>query len=318
MGFRKSAWNRVNFSLGPYGRRGSTQATAMALSRSSVLYNSHALLRKPYNIKPGSIADVATGWPYIAPQKAKKVTNGSSAHVVERLRDQLYQMYGDLQEVRRGAKTKGEAIFVLGDSRNRQDIIENEIVDLVFTSPPYLNNYDYSDRTRLKMYFWGEANNWSDITQKVRTGLIMSATTQVVRSEYIKGNLLSNDFCHTVPDLALELKPKIEELTQRRLQKGGKKSYDIMVAGYFNDMLKVFQEMFRVLKPGGAFVLILGDSAPYGVHILTDMYLGEVGKAIGFARYTIEDLRTCGGKWKDNPQRHKVALKESILTLEKN
>ncbi|MCF6158013.1 MAG: hypothetical protein E3K32_05445 [wastewater metagenome] len=29
-------------------------------------------------------------------------------------------------------------------------------VDAVVTSPPYPNNYDYADATRLEMTFWGE------------------------------------------------------------------------------------------------------------------------------------------------------------------
>lgn len=265
-----------------------------------------------------TISDVQTGWPYIAPKKERKsLQQRCNVNVVEKLRDQLYQMYGDLQEVYRSKAPIAPATFIFGDARNRQEIIEDEAVSLAFTSPPYLNNYDYSDRTRLEMYFWGEATSWSDITQKVRSRLIMSATTQISRSHYTEGKLLSDAFLAKVPLVAAELNPRVGELTQRRLQKGGKKSYDIMVAGYFNDMLNVFQETFRVLKPGASFVLILGDSAPYGVHIPTDVYLGEVGKAVGFARYKIEDLRTRGGKWKDNPQRHKVALKESIVTLEK-
>ncbi len=167
------------------------------------------------------------------------------------------------------------------------------------------------------MYFWGEAKSWGDITQKVRSRLIMSATTQIARSRYDESQLLSADISAAVPHVAAELESKIGEISRRRLTKGGKKSYDIMVAGYFNDMLKVFRETFRILKPGAHFLLILGDSAPYGVHIPTDVYLGEIGKAIGFSHYNIEDLRVRGGKWKDNPQRHKVLLKESILTLTK-
>jgi len=266
-----------------------------------------------------SISDVHTGWPYIAPKKERRpMTQGSDVDVVGKLRDQLYTMYGDLREVYHAGELVGKAAFILGDSRSRQDVINDETVDLVFTSPPYLNNYDYSDRTRLEMYFWDEAKNWGDITRNVRSRLIMSATTQISRTDYIEGKLLSGEFLTTVPDVATELKPKIDALTHLRLQKGGKKSYDIMVAGYFNDMLKVFRETFRVLKPGASFLLILGDSAPYGVHIPTDMYLGEVGKAVGFSRYKIEDLRVRGGKWRNNPQRHHVSLKESILTLEKN
>jgi hypothetical protein len=101
------------------------------------------------------------------------------------------------------------------------------------------------------------------------------------------------------------------------LQKGGKKSYDLMVAGYFNDMLPMMQQVYRVLKPGAAFFLILGDSAPYGVHIPTEEYLGQLGQAIGFRSYTLQSLRERGGKWKANPQRHSVMLKEGLLILQK-
>ncbi len=30
------------------------------------------------------------------------------------------------------------------------------------------------------------------------------------------------------------------------------------------------------------FVLVLGDSAPYGAHIPTDVYLGEMAVSLGF------------------------------------
>jgi DNA modification methylase len=266
-----------------------------------------------------SAADVATGWPYIAPNKAKNTSKANAkSNIVKALRDQLYQMYGDLQEILQHTTPGAHTTIIAGDSREQQSCIDTGSVDLAFTSPPYLNNYDYADRTRLEMYFWGEALTWGDITKKVRTRLITSATTQIERSAYDAANLLNRDFCDTVPHIAAELNTKITNLSERRLTKGGKKSYDILVAGYFNDMLSVVRETYRVLKPGGSFLLILGDSAPYGVYIPTDIYLGEIGKALGFARYEVEDLRTRGGKWKDNPQRHDVPLKECILTLHKS
>lgn len=267
-----------------------------------------------------TVADVATGWPYIAPKKEKngsKTKASSSLNVVEALRRQLYQMHGDLQTMRPLSYPECRSILIAGDARQRQECIESSSIDLSFTSPPYLNNYDYADRTRLETYFWGEATTWGDITRKVRSRLIMSATTQINRKNFDELSLLSDDLCATVPHLTKELNSKINELSKLRLTKGGKKSYDIMVAGYFNDMLQVIRETFRVLKQGSSFILILGDSAPYGVYIPTDIYLGEIGKAVGFTNYSVENLRTRGGKWKDNPQRHSVALKECILTLYK-
>ena len=90
-----------------------------------------------------------------------------------------------------------------------------------------------------------------------------------------------------------------------------------MVAQYFNDMTLALIDSFRVLKPGACFMLILGDSAPYGVHIPTEEILGEIGLGAGFKEYSICKLRERGNKWKGNPQRHHVLLKESILTLRK-
>lgn len=75
------------------------------------------------------------------------------------------------------------------------------------------------------------------------------------------------------------------------------------------------KENQRVLKAGKKGLYILGDSAPYGVHIPTDILIGEIGKCVGFSDYKIDVLRLRGGKWAHNPQRHSVALRESIVTL---
>jgi len=102
-----------------------------------------------------SAADVATGWPYIAPQKAKKNSSNGEKNVVMLLRSRLYQMVNDLMIVRGEDRQIGQAEIILGDARQEQAEIPTGSISLAFTSPPYLNNYDYADRTRLEMYFWG-------------------------------------------------------------------------------------------------------------------------------------------------------------------
>lgn len=90
-----------------------------------------------------------------------------------------------------------------------------------------------------------------------------------------------------------------------------------MVAGYFNDIHQIVRDVYRVLKPDTKALFVLGDSAPYGVHIPTDKLIGDIGLGVGFSDYDIEILRTRGDKWKENPQRHSVALRESIVILSK-
>lgn len=251
----------------------------------------------------------ATGWPYIAPKKKIQERDGMEVFV-----KQLFGMINDLKTTPEGSR-KTPSHIILGDAR-ASSLPENSL-DLSFTSPPYLNNYDYADRTRLETYFNRFASSWGDITEKVRTKLIVSATTQISRSDYNLTDIVIPELKLADPYIAREIQEKVNRLSDLRITKGGKKSYDIMVGQYFNDMTLVLMDNYKLLKPGACFVLILGDSAPYGVYIPTEEYLGRIGLGIGFKEHSIYKLRGRGEKWRGNPQRHHVALKESILTLRK-
>jgi DNA modification methylase len=263
------------------------------------------------------ISTAATGWPYIDPNKQKTSSLNKDALVeFSRL---LNFMANDLIYVRNNAHSNylnTKHNISLGDSRHTTETIPDNCMDLVFTSPPYLNNFDYADRTRLELYFFGEAKTWGDITQNIRTKLITSATTQISRDDprYILSDSIK-DACPSVYNL---LNKATSDLRSIRLTRGGKKSYDHLVSGYFNDMFQVISDVYRVLKPHKRAIFVLGDSAPYGVHIQTDVLLGEIGLGVGFSDYDIKVLRERGGKWKDNPQRHNVLLRESIVTLKKD
>jgi len=262
------------------------------------------------------LSTVATGWPYIAPNKPK--TTSFNKNAIYEFSRQIKKMVDDIHftilEANPDFRDSSHHIYN-ADSRYTQDLIPSNCVDHVFTSPPYLNNFDYADRTRLELYFWGEAKNWGDISENIRRKLITSATTQISRDDPRYN--LSESLEQACPDVFDFLKKAIMQLSEIRLTRGGKKSYDHLVSGYFNDMFLVVSEVYRVLKPNTKAVFVLGDSAPYGVHIPTDDLIGKIGLGVGFSDYRIEILRERGGKWKDNPQRHDVLLRESIVTLVK-
>ncbi len=262
------------------------------------------------------VSTAATGWPYIAPKKQKTTSLNKDA-LLEFAR-QTAKMIDDIESIRDEASENYQKSFhkiFNADSRDTRELIPNKSADHVFTSPPYLNNFDYADRTRLELYFFGEAKTWGDISETIRTKLITSATTQISRDDPRYN--LSEDLERDCPEVFKFLGKAVSKLSKIRLTKGGKKSYDHLVSGYFNDMYLIVSDVFRVLKSGRKAIFVLGDSAPYGIHIPTDELIGKIGVGIGFANYHIDVLRTRGGKWKDNPQRHDVALRESIVTLTK-
>ncbi len=263
------------------------------------------------------VSTAATGWPYIAPKKQK--TSSLNKDALSEFSSQMLRMIHEVEITIDNASEHYRETFhriFNADARNTLKLIPNASVDHVFTSPPYLNNFDYADRTRLELYFFGEAKNWGEITKSIRTKLITSATTQISRHDQRYN--LSKDLQKTCPDVFEFLVKAIEQLSKLRLIKGGKKSYDLLVSGYCNDMFQVITDVFRVLKPGKTAVFVLGDSAPYGVHIPTDELIGKIGIGVGFSEYDLYVMRTRGGKWKDNPQRHDVLLRESIVTLRKS
>lgn len=262
------------------------------------------------------ISSAATGWPYIAPKK-KKVTSEDKDVLTEFI-SLASKMIDDIYTIRSISSNKcnnTKHFIINGDSRDTSNHIPTNNIDHVFTSPPYLNNFDYSDRTRLELYFWGEAKTWGDITKQIRTKLMTSATTQITRNN--PKYEISYELKKYCPEVTNFLFSAVQELSELRKNKGGKKSYDLMVSGYFNDIFKIIKDVYRVLKDDAKALFVLGDSAPYGVHIPTDNLIGEIALGIGFKNYEIEVLRERGGKWRKNPQRHSVKLRESIVILDK-
>jgi DNA modification methylase len=218
-------------------------------------------------------------------------------------------MLNDLMSVH--DKADVPANLVNGDARSINHIHDGDI-DLAITSPPYLNNFDYADSTRLELYFLGWAKTWDDITKSVRNKLIISATTQILRNDEERYEL-PNDMNRKIREQILE---KVEKLRKLRLEHGGKKSYDFMVMGYFSDMYFNLKEIFRVLDKPSKYIMVLGDSAPYGVYVPTDTLLGDIAVSIGFSKYSIIKLRDRNIKW-DN-RKHKVPLKEVVLEIVKD
>lgn len=245
-------------------------------------------------------------WQYILPNKTKK----NERQVYPTFKDQLTMMLQDLAQVK---TSRVESDLRLGDARDLS-YLEDSSIDLAFTSPPYLNNFDYADSTRLELYFLGDATSWGDITRTVRDRLMTSTVTQISRSKRLKEEIFDPNICKEVLE---GLQDRFARLGEERLTHKGKKDYDLVMAGYFNDMYQMLCEVYRVLKPNSHFVLVMGDSAPYGVHIPALDYLGKMAcdPGVGFKSYRIIQMRERNNKWRN--RKHDVPLMEGLLVLDK-
>jgi len=241
-------------------------------------------------------------WQYVLPNKAK----AKVAEPFEAFTKKAFLFAQDIRKMR-DMRVNHLSEVLLTDARH-PDWSEDNSFDLVITSPPYPNNYDYADATRLEMTFWGEIAGWSDLQPVVRQYLIRSCS-QHSAAEKLKLDRLLDD--PSVAAIKSELSAVCKELEEIRLTKGGKKTYHTMVAAYFADLANVWRSLRRVCKEGATACFVIGDSAPYGVYVPVDKWLAILAKEMGFADTSFEKLRDRNIKWKN--RKHRVPLQEGRL-----
>ncbi len=105
-----------------------------------------------------------------------------------------------------------------------------------------------------------------------------------------------------------------EKLAAVRLSRGGKKTYHLMVACYFQDLARVWGELRRVCDSPSQVCFVVGDSAPYGVYVPVIEWLGKLAVAAGFKSFRFERTRDRNVKWKN--RKHRVPLCEGRLWVE--
>jgi hypothetical protein len=177
-------------------------------------------------------------------------------------------------------------------SENMPEVASNSI-DLIVTSPPYLNNFDFAEMTRMYLYFWGMASSWGDITDKVRNQLIVNTTTA------LKGHrTLQSRYRESLPqNVQNEADVVVEALSFRRKEKQGKKEYDLLVFPYLSQMQSILEECLRVLKPGAPLHMMVSDAALYGIHLPAPQWLGAIMTDLGYVDVQCEMVRPRGHRW---------------------
>jgi DNA modification methylase len=255
-------------------------------------------------LRPTSSVGTAQ-WQYILPNKTKKIITGP----FEAFKAQAELMQEDMVLFQEKYQCSLASV-VQGDARSCPSMLPQS-VDVVITSPPYANNYDYADATRFEMSFWGEVKSWGDLHSVIRKDLIVSSAQHASLEKLVLDEILKQEF---LKPIRTEITKVCHELAKERLLHGGKKHYHTMIAAYFADMAKNFLELRRVCKPAALLCFVIGDSAPYGIYVPVDRWLGELALAARFRNYRFEKLRDRNIKWKN--RKHRVPLHEGRLWIQ--
>jgi hypothetical protein len=190
-----------------------------------------------------------------------------------------------LQEVLQAAKTPlggGLARAYLGDSRRLHEILRG-LYTCVITSPPYPNRISYIRELRPYMYWLGYLSNGrqaGDLDWQAIGGTWGCATSNL--------NRWRPDPAVPVPfDRFLEMIGRIADRSQILAQ---------YVHKYFEDCVRHFRSLTRVLSRGAVAHYIVGNSKFFDVIVPTESIYAELLRQFDFRDVTVETIRKRSSK----------------------
>lgn len=143
----------------------------------------------------------------------------------------------------------------LGDARKLP--VRDASIDLVVTSPPYLNAIDYIRCSKFSLVWMGY--RIPDL-RKVRAASVGTETAQSGLQNDVEIQAIISD---------LKLKPELGRHDEAILTR------------YIEDMRQAMGEVTRVLAPGGKAVYVIGENTVRGTYIRTSSIVSEIARLCG-------------------------------------
>lgn len=156
---------------------------------------------------------------------------------------------------------------------NCHERLANGSIDLIITSPPYLNNYHYNRNTRPHLYWLGFAQSPHDFYRLENENF--GKYWQTVREK----ERIDIDF----PNPDSELIACLELMREQKPEKGiyGGNGWANYAAAYFNDCHRLAVAIKRVLRRRGTALIVIGNNIIQGIMVPTDRYLARIAEHAG-------------------------------------
>jgi len=203
----------------------------------------------------------------IAHSRAHKVEPNSVPDTLERFLDELnkkidtIKKFSEEMDNKYGSNRDISAKVIGEDARNIP--LRNSSIELIVTSPPYINALNYVRATKYSLYWL----RWLDKTRKDIT------------SEYIGTDRGSKEEYETRIERATQsstANSQINKIAENNKRMAG------VVHRFVEDMHTVIGEMYRVLKPNSHCILVVGNSDIRDVQVDTHNILNELAEDVGF------------------------------------
>lgn len=241
-------------------------------------------------------------WDYRSKKGKSKFNKGKIFDFEEALFSQLNQIISDLRNMHifcNQKKLRSKIELKSGSSLEILPQLEDNAFDMIISSPPYCNRYDYTRTYALELVYLGLNN--TEI-KELRQNLLSCTVENKDKIDFLKN--ISEKYNRTESFYKAEQifksnKALQEVLTLLELYKSEKKlnnpGISRMVKNYFYEHAFVILEMARLLKKGGR-VYYVNDNVRYAGEVVpVDLILSEFAKKSGLTVKKIYKLQNGKG-----------------------
>ncbi len=189
-------------------------------------------------------------------------------------------------------------ICYLGDVRKNIQYVPDGEIDLIITSPPYLNSRDYTDIYMLELKVLQLINSHEEL-RELRKNTLRSH----VQVPYDKIHPIENG----------RLRDCLLEMSKKELDTWNSDIIN-MICAYFEDVQFLFSEFAKKMHKGGVIYFNVANSAYYGVEVPVDYIIADIAESCGF---TVREIRKARDLKTSPQQSDKIGkLRESVIILD--
>ncbi len=247
-------------------------------------------------------------WDYRSGRSLRaKVHKGPILPLGQALGERLFQILQDMDPLKQefGGATPE---FLTGSSLELLRHLPSHSFDMVMTSPPYANRYDYTRTYALELAWLGYDN---DEFAKLRQRMLSATVENKPKLEWLRHTYGD---CPEVLESAVQMYNgqsavhEVLDILREHVEELGNRHVIRLIEGYFMEMSLIVAEMGRIVRPGGKVVMVNDNVQYHGEEVPVDLILSDFAEQSGFMCRKIWTLER--GKGNSSQQMGKFGRRE--------
>ena len=217
-----------------------------------------------------------------------RLNKGPIPTLSEALTHRLSEMAHDIEPLKR-AYGGGTPTLFTGSCLELLHETPDNIYDMVMTSPPYANRYDYTRTYALELAWLGfDQDQFLALRQRMLSATVENKSKRdELRDRYGADSLLDDAIGMYEGQAALH---EVLTILRRNARELSNPHVIRLLEGYFFELSLVVAELGRIVRSGGTVVMVNDNVRYHGEEVPVDLILSDFAEQAGFRCTRIDAL----------------------------